>query len=128
MANQIDPWKITSAVMAGMTAILSWLGIDSLLRLRSLERLSISRGEFKEYMDSMREDRKAMHEEDKAQIVDLKKSVDSIQTAGVLAMKVLQCEREINRLRKWRHEKADPYIIAMDQLNERMMRLEQARS
>lgn len=33
-------------------------------------------------------------------------------------------DREIQRLREWRHMKADPYIGAMDQMNKRVDRIE----
>ena len=43
---------------------------------------------------------------------------------AIVATKVSSLELEILRLRKWRHERADPYVSAMDAMNQRVQRIE----
>lgn len=65
---------------------------------------------------------------------DLVKRVDSVSALvcstdqAVLKTRVDDAHDEIDRLRKFRHEKIEPYIYAMDSVNKRIESLERVRN
>lgn len=102
-------WKVAQVASGLVLGLLAWLGNRMTNRLDALEKNSVTRDELKESFNQMREERKAMHQDNRDALKRIETKLDEAQHIGVMATRVERAEQDIGDLRDWKHQ-VDPYI------------------
>jgi uncharacterized protein (UPF0335 family) len=107
--------------MLGFTlAPLKWMMRGYIERFEALEKVAVTDEDLKETFAQWRSDRQTMHEENLKHLSRIEGKIDIIPNIGVVISRIERAEKDIDDLREWKHEKADPYIRAMDVIKERV--------
>lgn len=117
-----DGWKVASAIGTAFAVILWWLWNQMVARLvtfgsrlDTLERTAVTREELDKKFAEQKEERKAMHLENKGDIREardylqrIEKKLDDAEP-GVIASELQRAQKDIQELRDWKHQ-VDPFI------------------
>lgn len=83
----------------------------------------ITYGELDNKFEDMKKERMQLHKENSS---SLNRIENKLEDFSVHADRLRRAEKDIDDLREWKHDKADPYIGVMDRLNDRVERLEKS--
>lgn len=81
----------------------------------------VTRGELGDKFDEMKKETRVLHKESSSALGRIENRLEDF---GVHADRLRRAEKDIDELRVWKHDRADPYIGAVDRLNDRVGRLE----
>lgn len=128
MTDASQTGTIIGTLSGVLSLLLGFIGVrlhnkvDGIERSLTDQRVAcMTRDEFTTYMEAMRMDRAAMHLENSQRLDRIEGHVSK---TNVLESALLRAEDDIRDLREWKHERADPYIGAVDALNARVEHLE----
>lgn len=78
---------------------------------------------WREELERLRGDGRLMHNENSSILVRIEDKVGDIAT---IAVRLERAEKDVQDIRDWKHEKADPHIAEIARLNDRLNRLEES--
>lgn len=107
--STFDSWKLLESAYGIIIVLLAWWGNRMTDRLDVLEKSAVSRGELKEQFEQMRQDRKTMHDDNRAALQRIEEKLQETQQVGIIPTRVQRIEEDIDDLRHWKHS-VDPFI------------------
>jgi hypothetical protein len=116
VSTELDGWKAFQMVTGAMVTFLAWFGARSVQKIDSLERNSVTREEHERSMALMRQERQAMHSENKTHLNriediirenegrDSKTRHDIFNTVNTVSLQITALTATMNERQKNSHE------------------------